>query len=201
MLPDAGAARRGDVVWIGNWDDEHRTAELRRLFLEPVTDLGLVAKIHSARCPKAAIAELAERGIEFGGWLPNFRVPYVYAQHTMAVHVPRTPYAGALRGVPTIGVFEALACGIPLIVAMWENTEGIFTAGEDFLAASDPESMRAEMRRLLHDADTRRAVATTGRQRVLARHTCVHRVNELLEIAGLLEMRGIARQTSEEQCA
>ena len=30
------------------------------------------------------------------------------------VHVPRRPYVKALPGIPTIRVFEALACGIPL---------------------------------------------------------------------------------------
>ena len=44
----------------------------------------------------------------------------------MTVHVPRRPYVDALPGIPTIRVFEALACGIPLVSAPWRDEEGLF---------------------------------------------------------------------------
>jgi spore maturation protein CgeB len=52
----------------------------------------------------------------------------------------------------------------------------------------------AEMRRhltaVLHDAEVATALARHGRQTVLARHTCAHRVDELLNIyAELKESR------------
>jgi spore maturation protein CgeB len=181
MQPDC--ARRGDVVWVGNWGDDERTAELREFLLEPVRELGLVAKIHGVRYPESACAELAQRGIDFGGWVPNFRVPYVFAQYTMTVHVPRRPYVRALRGIPTIRVFEALACGVPLISGHWEDSEALFSPGQDFLVAKDGGEMREHMRLLLRDDDARRELARRGRETILRRHTCAHRVDELCAIA------------------
>ena len=34
--PLPGIAREGDLVWIGNWGDEERTAELHEFLLEPI---------------------------------------------------------------------------------------------------------------------------------------------------------------------
>ena len=70
------------------------------------------------------------RGPNTRGWLPNYRVPEVFAAYRMTVHVPRRPYVENLPGIPTIRVFEALACGIPLICAPWEDTREAFPAGD-----------------------------------------------------------------------
>lgn len=39
--PRTPAVNRGDVVWIGNWGDGERSAELREYLIEPVARLGL----------------------------------------------------------------------------------------------------------------------------------------------------------------
>lgn len=197
--PALAPPRRGDVVWVGNWGDDERTDELRRLLLDPVRDLGLVAKVHGVRYPDAALAELAERGIEHGGWLPNFRAPEVFAEHTMTVHVPRRPYASALPGIPTIRVFEALACEMPLVSGWWDDAEGLFRRGVDYLVARDGDEMRAHMRTLLGDDDARRELARSGRETIIRRHTCAHRVDELLAIASSLGGRDLETRRVDER--
>ena len=57
------------------------------------------------------------------------RSPEVFARFRVTVHVPRRPYVEALPGIPTIRAFEALACGIPLVCAPWDDAEGLFTPG------------------------------------------------------------------------
>jgi spore maturation protein CgeB len=182
-------SQRGDVVWIGNWGDEERATELRELLLEPVTDLGLVAMVHGVRYPADALAELSRRGIRYGGWLPNFRVPAIFAKYTMTIHVPRRPYVHALPGIPTIRMFEALACEVPLISGRWDDVEELFLPGRDFLVANNADEMRGHMRTLLGDGEARRELARNGRQTILDRHTCAHRVDELCEIAHGLGIR------------
>ncbi len=172
----------GDVVWIGNWGDDERSAELREFLLDPVRELGLRATIHGVRYPAAALAALAEAGITYGGWLPNFTAPAVYSQFRVTVHVPRGPYVRALPGVPTIRPFEALACGIPLISAPWDDVEHLFTAGEDFLCARDGAEMRRHLQAVLHEPELAASLARHGRATILRRHTCAHRVDELLAI-------------------
>ena len=173
---------QSDLVWIGNWADEERGAELREFLIEPVRDLEISASVHGVNYPAAALDAFAEAGIDYRGWLPNFDAPGVYARHRVAVHVPRRPYVRALPGIPTIRPFEAMACGIPLVSAPWEDAEGLFTEGEDYLVARDGDEMRDQLTRLLADPDLRRTQAARALATIRARHTCAHRVDELFAI-------------------
>ncbi len=176
------STRPRDLVFIGNWGDGERTAELREFLLEPAKALGLDATVHGDRYPPEARAAMAAAGVEHAGWVSNFVVPFVLSQYKATVHVPSRPFAQALPGIPTIRVFEALACGIPLVCAPWEDCEHLFTPGEDFLVARDGREMREHLAALVHDRDFAAALAARGRATVLARHTCSHRVDELLAI-------------------
>jgi spore maturation protein CgeB len=180
------AAKKYDLVWVGNWGDGERTAELREFLLDPVHELGLRALVHGVRYPASALAALRAAGVEYGGWLPNFEVPRLFARARATVHVPRRPYARVLPGIPTIRPFEALACGVPLVCAPWDDAEHLFRPGRDYLVARDGAEMRRHLRALLEDASLRRAVALSGRETILARHTCAHRADELLRICAEL---------------
>jgi spore maturation protein CgeB len=183
-LPSTGID--GDIVWIGNWGDEERSAELESFFLAPVKGLRLQARAHGVRYPAAAVARLLQAGIQYAGWLPNYRVPEVFARFRSTLHIPRRPYVDALPGIPTIRVFEALACGIPLICSPWEDAEQLFSPGQDYLVAHNESEMRDAMAYLLDDPDAAQTMAARGRGTIEARHTCAHRVDELLGIVGEL---------------
>jgi len=172
----------GDVVWIGNWGDEERTAELDEFLFRPITRLGLRATVFGVRYPVQAQARLAAAGISYRGWLPNYRVPEIVAGFTLTVHVPRRPYLEALPGIPTIRPFEALACGIPMIAARWDATGGLFDPGADFLVARDGDEMIAHISTIMSDPSLRSRLARRGLSTIRARHTCAHRVDELLAI-------------------
>ena len=170
-----------DLVWIGNWGDGERTAELHEFLLQPVHKLRLRAAVHGVRYPEEALAALGEAGIAYRGWLPNHYVPETFARHRVTVHVPRRPYVEALPGIPTIRVFEALACGIPLVSAPWQDSEGLFPPGA-FLTVRDGGAMTAALRDVLADRDLRTSLITTGLAAIRERHTCAHRAAELLAI-------------------
>jgi spore maturation protein CgeB len=157
-----------------------------------VKALGLKASVHGVRYPDSAKAALAEAGVEYRGWVPNYEVPRVFANYKLTIHVPRRPYATALAGVPTIRVFEALACGIPLISAPWIDSESLFRAGDDFLFVANGGQMMTAMRLLLNDSAYAAEMAARGRDTVLSRHTCAHRVTELLDIC--TQIRGLAER-------
>jgi spore maturation protein CgeB len=184
--PLAGTRRELDLVWIGNWGDDERMVELQEYLFGPIEDLGLEAAIYGVRYPERALRWLRRRRIAFRGWLPNHQVPQAFAAARATVHVPRQPYAKALPGIPTIRVFEALACGIPLVSAPWEDVEGLFTPGEDFLMASDGTSMRKALVAVLRDPDLAAELAARGRRTIEERHSCAHRVDELLAICATL---------------
>jgi spore maturation protein CgeB len=171
--PLLGRERAGDLAWIGNWGDGERTAELEQFLLEPARALGLSGSVFGVRYPGDARKAMARAGLPYRGWVANHRVPEIFARHAVTVHIPRRPYVEALPGIPTIRPFEALACAIPLVCSPWEDVEGLFTPGDDFLVAADGKEMRVLIERVLNDRD-------------LERHTCGHRVDELLAIAGEL---------------
>ncbi len=186
------AAKEGDLVWIGNWGDEERTEEIREFLIRPVRELGLKARVYGVRYPREALDELADAGIEYGGWLPNYRVPEVFARYRVTVHIPRRPYARALPGIPTIRPFEALACGIPLISAPWDDSEEMFRQGRDFLRAADSNEMKARLHAVVSNPQLARSMVASGLETIRSRHTCAHRVRELLAIAssGMAAGRG-----------
>jgi spore maturation protein CgeB len=180
--PHPDESYTGDLVWVGNWGDNERQEQLAEFLFEPVHALGLQAAIHGVRYPAHALAKLRAAGIHYRGWLPNHQVPQVFARHRLTVHIPRQFYVQMLPGIPTIRVFEALACGIPLVCSPWHDVEGLFTPGKDYLVAQDGEQMRQHLRFLLHEPAAAHELAAHGLKTVLARHTCAQRVDELLTI-------------------
>jgi spore maturation protein CgeB len=100
-----------------------------------------------------------------------------------------------LPGIPTIRPFEALACGIPLVSAPWDDAEGLFRPG-DFLWARDGTEMRRHLRALLADPAMREEQARRGLETIRARHTCRHRVEELLGILEQLKSPNGLRRTA-----
>ncbi len=182
--PPARLDPRSGAVWIGNWGDGERTAELEAFLFGPLQRVGLPLDVHGVRYPEQARAMLARHGARYRGWLPNHRAPEVFGRHLLTVHVPRRYYAQALPGIPTIRVFEALACGIPLASAPWDDAEGLFTPGVDYLVAKDGAAMERALRDLVHDAGLRAALAAHGLATIRARHSCGHRAVELLSIIG-----------------
>jgi len=184
--PPAVEAARDGLVWIGNWGDGERTAELESFLFAPAQRLGLPLDVYGVRYPDEARATLARYGARYHGWAPNARAPEIFARHTATVHVPRRYYATILPGIPTIRVFEALACGIPLVSAPWDDAEGLFRPGQDYLVAADGAAVERHLAAIRDDADLRAHLVASGLETIRARHTCAHRADELLAIAAAL---------------
>ncbi|HEV2131437.1 MAG TPA: glycosyltransferase [Longimicrobiaceae bacterium] len=174
------AEKRDDVVWIGNWGDDERTREIREYLVESARQLPqLRFAVHGVRYPKAGQQEIQAAGIEFRGWIANYKVPEAFARAKMTLHIPRGPYLDRLPGIPTIRPFEAMACGIPLLSTPWEDRERLFREGKDYLMVHSPSEMREQMLRLSRDEDARARLAENGLETVLTRHTCDHRAEQL----------------------
>jgi nucleoside-diphosphate-sugar epimerase/spore maturation protein CgeB len=74
---------------------------------------------------------------------------------------------------PSVRLFEAGACGTPIISDMWEGIEALFAPGHEILLADTTQDVITAIAR---DAD---ALGAAARGRVLARHTAAHRAAEL----------------------
>ncbi|UDL96682.1 glycosyltransferase [Lichenihabitans sp. PAMC28606] len=180
--PPAQEGERRGLVWIGNWGDGERSAELETYLFGPAQALDLGLDIFGVRYPAEALATLRRYGAAYHGWLPNAAAPGVFAQYRATVHVPRRFYTDRLPGIPTIRVFEALACGIPLVSAPWSDSEGLFDVGQDFLMARDGAEMAKHLKAVRDDASLRRSLVEHGLATIRTRHSCAHRVDELLAV-------------------
>ncbi len=176
------AEKKGDVVWIGNWGDNERAEELEEYFINPVKKLGLKAQVFGVRYPQEALKKLADAGISYGGYIPSNEVPKVFASYKFTIHVPRRFYANNLPGIPTIRPFEAMACGIPLISAPWQDSEHLFRAGKDYLMVNNGREMEAAMQNILGNPNLAESLAASGLETILSHHTCEHRAKELLDV-------------------
>ncbi len=184
--PPEQEGHRGGIVWIGNWGDGERTAELTEFLFRPAQQLSLPLDIYGVRYTPEALATLAEHGAHYHGWAPNAEAPSIFARHMATAHVPRRFYTQMLPGIPTIRMFEALACGIPLVSAPWSDSENLFRPGEDFLFAKDGAEMTHHLHALSNDPDLRTMLVRSGLETVRARHSCAHRAAELMAIVQML---------------
>jgi spore maturation protein CgeB len=78
---------------------------------------------------------------------------------------------------PSVRLFEAAACGIPIISDRWAGLEELFEPGTEILIADDREDV---LRYLTDITETeRRAIGARACARVRAAHTAAHRAAEL----------------------
>ena len=80
---------------------------------------------------------------------------------------------------PSVRLFEAAACGTPVISDWWEGLDSFFEIGREILVARSTE----EALRILRETSEpeREEIGARARQRVLAEHTAAHRAKELVE--------------------
>jgi len=177
-----------DLVWIGDWESGERSGEFRDFLLRPARSARLHGHVYGAGYPASARIRVRLSGLRFGGWCAEHRTPELFARHRLTVHLPRPAQVEALPGVPTSYLFQALACGIPLISAPWEDSEGLFRAEADYLLARDRAERREAMQAIVEFPEFAAQLRESGLETIRARHTCSHRVDELLTIDA--ELRG-----------
>lgn len=78
---------------------------------------------------------------------------------------------------PSVRLFEAAACGVPIISDRWPGLDTIFRIGDEIIAADGTDDVVAILEGMT--PQRRRAIGTAARAAVLSRHTCDHRAAEL----------------------
>lgn len=194
-------SRCKDLIWIGNWGDDERSAEVHEYLIEPACRLRLSGSVRGVRYPLDALEALQTTELRYGGWIANADAPAAFAQHRATLHIPRRHYVHALPGIPTIRMFEALACGIPLISAPWDDAEDLFRPGTDFLFARDGETLSRLLQELLQDGAQRQELAAAGLETIKARHTCRHRAEELFSTIASIGTLRARRQLASREAA
>lgn len=91
---------------------------------------------------------------------------------------------------PSVRLFEAAACAVPIISDYWEGLESIFTPGKEILVTRSAGETLSYLRAL--SPGQRAAIGSRARARVLSAHTASHRVDELeTYMAGVIKKQGV----------
>jgi spore maturation protein CgeB len=171
--PAAPAAWLGaDVSYLGTWAAD-RQAALEALFIEPARRLpDRRFLIGGAQYP--AGFPWADN-IWFVQHVPPADHPAFYCSSRLTVNVTRAPMA-AFGWCPSGRLFEAAACGVPVVSDWWPGLDEFFTPGEEILVARDTAEAIAAY---TAPADELARIGRAARERALADHSADRRAAEL----------------------
>ncbi len=91
---------------------------------------------------------------------------------------------------PSVRLFEAAACAVPILSDAWEGLDGFFRVGHEILLARSAAETLAHLEALTDER--RRTIGSAARARVLAEHTAAHRAEALERY--VLEVREPSRR-------
>jgi spore maturation protein CgeB len=103
-----------------------------------------------------------------------------FSSSRLTLNVTRADMA-AMGFCPSGRLFEAAACGTPVLSDGWAGIEEFFTPGEEILVARSTDDAVAA---LDSSAAVLRRLGRAGRERTLAEHTSAHRAGQLIDILG-----------------
>ena len=164
---------RWALGYLGTYSDD-RQPTLERLLLEPARaepDLRFI--VAGAQYP-ASIAWPAN--VEHVQHLPPRDHAGFYCAQRFTLNVTRADMIAA-GWSPSVRLFEAAACGAPIVSDRWAGLDTIFAPGTEILIAGTTADMLAILRDM--PEERRRAVAEAARRRVLRSHTARNRAAEL----------------------
>ena len=166
---------RGDLSYLGTYAT-NRQAALERFFLEPARRMPRRRfVIGGAQYP----ADFAwTDNLWFVQHLPPPEHPAFYCSSTLTLNVTRAPMA-AMGYCPSGRLFEAGACGTPVLSDAWEGLDSFFRPGEEILVCRAPEDV---VEALSRPPGELARIGRAARERVLAEHTSEHRARELVEL-------------------
>ena len=101
-----------------------------------------------------------------------------FSSSRLTLNVTRADMA-AMGWCPSGRLFEAAACGAPIVTDVWPGLDAFFAPGEELLVVNSGEDVLAALE--LSDAELMR-LGRAGRERVLDEHTSDHRAGQLLAL-------------------
>jgi spore maturation protein CgeB len=131
--------------------------------------------------------------IQFVHHLPPDEHPAFFSSSRLALNLTRSAMA-RMGWCPSGRLFEATACGAPVLTDRWEGLDTFFTPNSEILVADGRADAIAAID--MSDDDLAR-IGRAGRERTLDEHTSGHRAQELIAALELARSAARARQTAE----
>jgi spore maturation protein CgeB len=161
-----------DLSYLGTYAADRQSA-LEELFVQPARRAPLRRfVIGGAQYPDSFPWA---SNIYFVRHLPPGEHPSFFSSSTLTLNVTRRAMA-EMGFCPSGRLFEAAACGVPILSDWWEGLDTFFTPDVEILIARNAgDTLRA----LERSPDELRRIADAARERTLAEHTADRRAQEL----------------------
>ncbi|MEQ8822088.1 MAG: glycosyltransferase [Sumerlaeia bacterium] len=182
-FPEPDATARYDLGYMGTYSED-RQPPLDRLLIQPAC-LWREGRfiVAGPQYPPSIAWPPNVRRIEH---LPPAKHREFYTSQRFTLNITRADMVRA-GWSPSVRLFEAAACAVPIVSDPWPGLGEIFEIGRELLVAERPEDVLTYLQDL--PEEDARAIGEAGRQRVLASHTAAHRARELESYAAeLLEV-------------
>ncbi|HEV3408693.1 MAG TPA: glycosyltransferase [Chthoniobacterales bacterium] len=166
---------RADFSYLGTYAADRQSA-LERLFIEPARQL-----------PTERFVLGGAQYPEHFPWAPNIfflqhlapsEHPAFFSSSRLSLNVTRDTMK-AMGWCPSGRLFEASACGTPLVSDNWPGLEDFFTPGEEILIADSTADALSALQ--LSDAELSK-IASAARARTLEAHSSARRAQEFEEL-------------------
>ena len=166
------ASLSSDLSYLGTYAED-RQQTLEELFIEP-------ARRRPARKFVIGGSQYPpdfpwEQNIYYVSHMPPPAHPEFYCSSALTLNVTRGPMA-RMGYCPSGRLFEAAACGTPLLSDYWEGLEHFFEPGREILIARTTEDVVGALEMSRDDLGT---LADAARERTLAEHTAACRARDL----------------------
>jgi spore maturation protein CgeB len=165
--------RRWDLGYLGTYSAD-RQPPLEKLLVEP-----------ARRWEEGCFVLAGPQYPDSIAWPPNVRrithlPPFehrrFYNEQAFTLNITRADMVRAGYS-PSVRLFEAAACGVPIISDRWDGLDAIFAIGSEILVADRAEDVLQYLRET--SDEERGALGERARAKVLSRHTAHHRAIEL----------------------
>jgi spore maturation protein CgeB len=165
--------REHDLGYLGTYSDD-RQPTLERLLLEPAQQRSHASFVVAGPCYPATVRWPANvKRIEH---VAPREHPAFYCSQRFTLNVTRAEMV-RMGFSPSVRLFEAAACGVPIISDRWEGIDHFFLPEREILLADRADQVVEYLMELPEEARVR--LGERARARVLASHTAQHRAREL----------------------
>jgi nucleoside-diphosphate-sugar epimerase/spore maturation protein CgeB len=170
--PMLDRAKRWDLTYLGTYSPD-RQPTLERLLIEP-----------ARRCPDLRFAVAGPQYPDAIDWPANVeRIEHVapadhpafYAASRFTLNVTRADMIAA-GWSPSVRLFEAAACGVPIVSDRWEGIDTLFEPGTEIMLADQADEV---LRLLSRPPGEEAVIGRAARARMLGAHSAGHRAAEL----------------------
>jgi spore maturation protein CgeB len=166
---------RADLSYLGTYaKDRQRT--LAELFIEPARRLPERRFVVGGAQYPASFPWTSN--IHFVRHLPPAEHSAFFSSARLTLNVTRQSMA-AMGFCPSGRMFEAAACGAPMVSDWWTGLDGFFEPGTEIVVARSTEQALSAIE--MSDAELA-AVAHRARERTLAEHTAERRASTLIAL-------------------